>query len=299
MNTSYPKRPPFFALKFARVMVKTCVANELGQDVFTLLAVIAFTEDAACYRRPVNYHNSQLMSVCGFQTEDKLARVRHKAVEAGWLHYVGGSRRHPPLYWVAIPHHARGLDDGPTDEQPGEFDVEQSLPTDADRPSPAKAKVRSKRGRSASDLRSECVASLPIPNPYPSPVVCATAEPAAPKPPRPRDELFDAVTEVTGMDPAVNGPLIGKLKSKLAKADPPYTPDEVREFGRRFWQICTWASQDNRTRPTPGEVEKYIGQIRAKPARPATNAPRGDFQTEYAKQSLRGILFTNDSQPEN
>jgi len=81
--------------------------------------------------------------------------------------------------------------------------------------------------------------------------------------PRPRDPRFDALAEVTGSDPVVNGSHIGKVAALLAAAEPPYAPEEVREFGRRFWEFCSWAKEDQRLRPTLGEVEKYIGQVRA------------------------------------
>jgi hypothetical protein len=48
------------------------------------------------------------------------------------------------------------------------------------------------------------------------------------------DLLFDAVAAITGMDPKSSGSHIGRVKSLLAKVDPPYTPEEVREFGRMF-----------------------------------------------------------------
>lgn len=85
------------------------------------------------------------------------------------------------------------------------------------------------------------------------------------KPPRPRNPLFDAIAEVTGLDPATAGGEIGKAASALSKSSPPYTPDDVREFGRRYWEICTYAKDSKTTMPTPSELSKYIGRIRASP----------------------------------
>lgn len=83
---------------------------------------------------------------------------------------------------------------------------------------------------------------------------------------RPRNELFDALAEVTGLDPKTAGSALGDASATLSKADPPYSPDEVREFGRRFWELCSYAAAKNRTRPTPHEVVKYIGLVRSGPA---------------------------------
>ena len=110
---TYPKRPGHFAHKFCRLLAKATVANELGCEGCWLLAVIAHTEDAKGYRSPVLYYNGQLMSFCGFKTEDKLARVRAKLVQAGWLHYAPGRRGAAGRYWVVIPPHELNL--WPTD----------------------------------------------------------------------------------------------------------------------------------------------------------------------------------------
>jgi len=85
--------------------------------------------------------------------------------------------------------------------------------------------------------------------------------------PRPRNPLFDAVAEVAGMDgtTAAAGSLIGSVAASLAGADPPYTPDDVHTFAGRFHELCPYAAKDGRPRPTPKEIEKYIGGIRAKP----------------------------------
>lgn len=75
--------------------------------------------------------------------------------------------------------------------------------------------------------------------------------------------LFDAVAEVTGLDPATAGGRIGQTAATLAAADPPYSPDDVRAFGRRFWQLCPWAAKDARPRPTPAELANHVGLLRA------------------------------------
>lgn len=90
---------------------------------------------------------------------------------------------------------------------------------------------------------------------------------------RKRDELFDAVAEVTATDPAAGGSHVGKVRALLAKADPPYTPAEVREFAARLNELCDWTAREKRTRPTLGEIEKYIGRLRAPRALAAGGPP--------------------------
>jgi hypothetical protein len=82
---------------------------------------------------------------------------------------------------------------------------------------------------------------------------------------RPNDQLFEAIVQVTGSDRHVTGSHIGKVRAKLAAASPPYTSQEVREFSRRLHDFCPWAKQDGRVRPTLGELDKYIGQLRCEP----------------------------------
>jgi hypothetical protein len=95
-------------------------------------------------------------------------------------------------------------------------------------------------------------------------------------PARPPNPLFDAIAEVTGFDPKTAGGEIGKATATLKKAG--YDPDDVREFGRRYWEICTYAADSRTERPTPSELVKYIGRLRAAPvSRPARSPPaRGD-----------------------
>lgn len=107
----------------------------------------------------------------------------------------------------------------------------------------------------------------------PSEPTSAGKPPPKAKPPNP---LFDAVAEVTGYDPATAGGLLGSVAAALAKADPPYTPDEVREFARQFVVLCPYAARDGRTRPEPKELQTHIGKLRNAPrnAPPTASAPK-------------------------
>ena len=114
---------------------------------------------------------------------------------------------------------------------------------------------------------------------------------SATKPPKKQREakpnpLFDAVAEVTGYDPATAGGLLGSVAAALAKATPPYTPDEVREFARQFVVLCPYAVRDGRTRPEPKELQTHIGKLRnaPPPAAPPSRPPTG-FKTKAEKDA--------------
>lgn len=108
-----------------------------------------------------------------------------------------------------------------------------------------------------------------------------TATSGKSKKPREPNPLFDAVAAVTGLDPATAGSHIGSVTAALTSANPPYTADEVHTFGRRFHEFCSWA-RGERDKPHPGELQKYIGKLRAAPAlaptpRPSPQRPTFDY----------------------
>lgn len=84
---------------------------------------------------------------------------------------------------------------------------------------------------------------------------------------RPRDYLFDAICDVCHLDPSIRGAEVGKVKKTLLAGKPPYSAEEVREFGRRFADLCDWAGRDNRTVPYPHELSKWICYLRQPPER--------------------------------
>ena len=79
-------------------------------------------------------------------------------------------------------------------------------------------------------------------------------EPSGAKKPRPRDPLFDAIAEVCETDPTIkgNGSSIGTVRQALLDAEPPYTPDEVRAYGRLTWHKP----------PTLWQLKAEIGLVR-------------------------------------
>ncbi len=76
---------------------------------------------------------------------------------------------------------------------------------------------------------------------------------------KPRDLLFDAISEVCQVDPATTGASIGKVKKALLKADPPYTPDEVRAFSR--WHNSDQWRKDKGP-PSLWALKEKIGLVR-------------------------------------
>lgn len=112
---NYPQRDKFFSHKFVRQLAKMCVANELGTDVFTLLVIVAHTEDAKRYQGPVSWYNEQLLPICGLRNVKALDRARTTAVEAGWLHYEPGGKSKPGRYWVLTGSGDISLDSNATD----------------------------------------------------------------------------------------------------------------------------------------------------------------------------------------
>jgi hypothetical protein len=95
--------------------------------------------------------------------------------------------------------------------------------------------------------------------------------------PRPRNLLFDAVVEVTGADPGTCASNIAGVVKALKAGQPPFTPEEVREFARRLWELCPWAARDGRPRPELNELRKHIGKVRTAKRQAATSGGFVDF----------------------
>ena len=111
MGIDYPKREQFFAHKFVRLLTKSCAAQDIGLNAFSLLCVIAHQEDSARYSGPVRFWNEQLMNVLGFKSPKQLNDCRAKAIKFGWLKYERSGNREVGRYAVAIPEAFEGLDD--------------------------------------------------------------------------------------------------------------------------------------------------------------------------------------------
>jgi hypothetical protein len=112
----YPKRDKFFAHKAFRKMHKSSAAADMGRDAFCLVAVVLHTEDAARYRGPVRFFNSQLMETLGFAKWETFDKARKRAIDSQWLQYRGCGKRTAGLYWVTVPVDLDDMDDLPIEE---------------------------------------------------------------------------------------------------------------------------------------------------------------------------------------
>jgi len=86
-------------------------------------------------------------------------------------------------------------------------------------------------------------------------ITAETTNIGADKPRRVRDALFDAIVECCGVDPATAGSSIGKVKTAMLKASPPYTPEEIRKW-RAMWPA--WKDSG----PTLWQLKEQIGTVR-------------------------------------
>ncbi len=112
----YPRREPFFAHRFVRLLHKSAVAAEIGRDAFSLLVVIVHTEDAMRYRGAAKFWNSQLVETLGFKKWEQFDAARKRAVAAGWLQYECNGKRSAGEYFVTIPSGYEAIDDTPIEE---------------------------------------------------------------------------------------------------------------------------------------------------------------------------------------
>lgn len=106
-----------WANKLIRLLQKSCAANSIGIEACWLVTCIVLVEDAKHYSGPVTFWTGQLLPITGFQSWGRLDRARERAVEAGWLHYRGGTNRQCGIYWSLIPDAVlRAFNDSPVDE---------------------------------------------------------------------------------------------------------------------------------------------------------------------------------------
>jgi hypothetical protein len=266
------------ANRVCRLLAKQTEANESSAAVCWFITVIVMTEDARGYTGPVTFYNSQLMPLVGCHSMDALERLRASVMKSGWLEYTPGFNRRPAKYRVKIPEALADIDDGPSDEgaqSPADpldkprsnhrknAEVPAVLDTGKPRSNHRKnAEVPAERTAARSAARTAAPPTFPFP--------CPKEEPPYPPQSRGEESVFDSLADVCGLDPTVKSAkrTLTRKAAELANAKPPYTAAEVREFGKRFWDLCPYA-RDKRERPTPNEVAKSIGLLRAKKKREA------------------------------
>lgn len=179
MAVDYPQRDQFFAHKFVRLLHKAAIAAEIGRDAFSLLTVIAHTEDAMRYRGPAKFWNSQLIETLGFAKWETFDRARTKAIESGWLQYSGDGKRTAGEYFVTVPAGYEQVTDSPIESQctvvNPEIGYEQGYKVGYE----AGMIEGMKRGRSgvrSGDEQGEPSNPIPIPIPIPLPEEIHAAE---------------------------------------------------------------------------------------------------------------------------
>ncbi len=163
-------RPPFFANRFLRLLIKTAAAQELGTDCLALLCVIVMTEDARRYRGPVTFWNNQLLPLVGFSKWERLDKARRTSIDAGWLVYEPGGRHKSGRYRVTIPTELQDVEDAAVDEGQypstgylaGDQESLGLLQADSDKEGEADIKRESTRISTGGT-------SIPIPEPSPVP----------------------------------------------------------------------------------------------------------------------------------
>jgi len=172
----YPKasRGKFFAHKFVRLLMKSCAAQDMGQNAVLLCVFIAHTEDAMHYSGACRFWNEQLLSVMGFRSAKQLDTARDKAVEAGWLVYDRPGNRAVGRYWVTIPEQFADLSDSPMGEN-GPATAGNHSAIHSCIHSTIHSEFDPNTARIGHDLRNESgtnqgASSIPVPNPVPSPV---------------------------------------------------------------------------------------------------------------------------------
>lgn len=165
---NYPKREPFFAHKFVRLLTKSCAAQDIGLNAFALLTVIAHQEDAARYCGPVRFWNEQLMSTLSLSPR-ALRDARDKAIKFGWLTYFRENDRATGRYFVTVPKQFAALSDSPIEEPCAVRGDVSGEASGADLHKEVHKEVTSNCTRSEHESAPEpSPPSIPIPNPSPT-----------------------------------------------------------------------------------------------------------------------------------
>lgn len=114
--------------------------------------------------------------------------------------------------------------------------------------------------QSQSQIKSQNKDRKPLPDATASGVVKPPTTSKVRKTKEP-DPIFDALVAVTGSDPKVNASHVVKVKNCLAKAEPPYTVEEILRMADPDFQSreLKWKTGE---KLTLGEVEKFISRTR-------------------------------------
>lgn len=269
---SYPQRDNHFAHRFCRLLTKLVVAQEIGPEGAWLLSVIAHQEDSKRYRGPVTFYNGQLLSPCGFTSEDTLQRVRKRCMDAGWLHYESGGKRKPGRYWVVIPEWADVPDsaiDESSENTSHRTGAVENAETTADESAVASAVQSQIDEFTTATVRGKpegkCGTSLPIPNPNTN--TCSEVSPTPSEPAPTREQLPGASQEEKPeeqLDPTfLEFPVVGTkgepwrlTESKVAEYETTYPDLDVRGELRKARQ---WVIDNRKKRKTADGMPRCLG----------------------------------------
>jgi hypothetical protein len=211
----YPKREPFFAHKFVRLLTKSCAAQDIGLNAFALLCVVAHQEDSARYLGAVRFWNEQLMNVLGFKSPKQLNDCRAKAVEFGWLSYERTGNREVGRYFVTIPEAFEGLDDAPIETNHSVNHSESGTNSGTNKERIAERLGDESRNES---VRESGKPSIPIPSPNPIPKT-TTAEAAAvdvdDKTRTAANHIIQTFTQATGLKAIVTKKRIASVRERI------------------------------------------------------------------------------------
>jgi hypothetical protein len=263
----YPKRDSHFAHRFVRVLQKSCAAQDIGPHACLLLCYISHTEDAARYSGPVRFWNSQLEQTMGYNSPKQLNNARHRAVEAGWLHYERKGTRGVGEYYVIIPERFRTISDAPIEEpilsENGKNEADDSFRIRKESDS-----ILSDSGTNSGKNHGKNCGKLsnPIPNPNPNTNSCTVAatrpavqdqkvDASSSKHPK-VDPLTVAYPEFPCVPGKSRGPWVWLLsaaaKAELASAFPSV---DVDGEGRK---AIAWIKADLKRRKTHDGMLKFI-----------------------------------------
>ncbi|MES2793188.1 MAG: hypothetical protein V4719_26500 [Planctomycetota bacterium] len=100
----YPaNRPRFFALKYLRMILKTCALIDIGTDGYALCSLVALTEDSKRYSEEPRFWTKSLMDHLGIKSRSTLCEIRDRCVKKGVLHYEQGRKGVACVMWVLWP----------------------------------------------------------------------------------------------------------------------------------------------------------------------------------------------------
>jgi len=255
---TYTTRDNHFAHKTFRLMHKASVPAEIGRDAFCIVAVILHTEDAARYRGPVSFYNSQLMETLGFSKWETFDKARQKAIDSGWLAYTGFGNRKPGLYYVTIPSQYSVVEDGLMEESYPEDGYNKGYKEGYDQG----YKDGVTRGITGGTTRESLGVQLggssyPGPNPTPKPKPISCSEVQAPSEPKQEDLLKPEDCQFP-VFPTAGSPKTWQaselMLSEWALAFPAV---EIEQEHRR---AHVWVKANLRRRKTATGMQKFLTQ---------------------------------------